>query len=171
MFKLNELKAPTGSTHSKKRKGKGMGSGLGKTAGKGHKGQKARGGGKVHPAFEGGQMPLQRRLPKIGFNSGVVHHQVTVNITELAVYAGKDMGLKDLLPKSDRSNPRARLSVIGVRLPKAFPKSIEAHKVTPKAKALLEENSVTVKIVEYKDGRLGKGIKKTSRAATSEAAK
>jgi len=169
MFKLNELKAPTGSQHSKKRKGKGMGSGLGKTAGRGHKGQKARTGAPIHPRFEGGQMPLQRRLPKIGFNSGVEQHQVTVNITELAAYAGKALSLKDLLPKSDRSNPRARLSVIGVRLPKAFPKSIEAHKVTPKAKALLEQNSVTVTIVEYKDGRLGR--KKTSRVSASGAEK
>ncbi len=66
-MKLHELSPIPGSTHVAKRKGRGAGSGNGKTAGKGHKGQKARSGGGVRPGFEGGQMPLQRRLPKRGF--------------------------------------------------------------------------------------------------------
>lgn len=68
-MKLNELKAPIGSKHRKKRLGRGQGSGHGKTSGKGHKGQQARSGGTVRPGFEGGQMPIQRRIPVRGFTS------------------------------------------------------------------------------------------------------
>lgn len=70
-MKLHELKPAEGSKHALKRKGRGPGSGLGKTAGKGHKGQKARSGGGKGPSFEGGQTPIQRRLPKRGFTN---HH-------------------------------------------------------------------------------------------------
>ena len=69
MIKLSELKIPPGSRKNRKRLGRGVGSGTGKTCGKGHKGQKSRSGGKPHPWFEGGQMPLQRRLPKRGFHN------------------------------------------------------------------------------------------------------
>jgi len=68
-MKLHELKPAEGSRHVRKRVGRGIGSGLGKTAGKGHKGQNARSGGGVRPGFEGGQNPLYRRLPKRGFNN------------------------------------------------------------------------------------------------------
>lgn len=68
-MKLHELKPAEGSKHALKRKGRGPGSGLGKTAGKGHKGQKARSGGGKGPGFEGGQTPIQRRLPKRGFSN------------------------------------------------------------------------------------------------------
>ncbi len=68
-MKLNELKSSPGSKTDSKRKGRGVGSGNGKTAGKGHKGQNARAGGGVRPGFEGGQMPLYMRMPKIGFNN------------------------------------------------------------------------------------------------------
>lgn len=69
MLKLNGLQPPEGFRHSRKRVGRGIGSGLGKTSTKGHKGQKARAGGGVRLGFEGGQIPLQRRIPKIGFRS------------------------------------------------------------------------------------------------------
>ena len=68
-MRLNTLSPAEGSTHAPKRVGRGIGSGLGKTCGRGHKGQKSRSGGSVKPGFEGGQMPLQRRLPKFGFTS------------------------------------------------------------------------------------------------------
>ncbi|GAA4723789.1 50S ribosomal protein L15 [Brevibacillus fulvus] len=68
-MKLHELKPAEGSRHERKRVGRGIGSGTGKTAGKGHKGQNARSGGGVRPGFEGGQNPLYRRLPKRGFNN------------------------------------------------------------------------------------------------------
>ena len=68
-MKLNTLSPAPGSKHAAKRVGRGIGSGLGKTGGRGHKGQKSRSGGSVKPGFEGGQMPMQRRLPKFGFTS------------------------------------------------------------------------------------------------------
>jgi len=70
-MKLNSIKPAEGSTSDRKRVGRGIGSGLGKTGGRGHKGQKSRSGGFSKSGFEGGQMPLQRRLPKVGFRSGV----------------------------------------------------------------------------------------------------
>ncbi len=75
---LNELKPTKGSKQNKKRVGRGIASGTGKTCGRGHKGQKSRAGGKIQIGFEGGQMPLQRRLPKVGFSS-----QKNINTVEL----------------------------------------------------------------------------------------
>lgn len=82
-MRLNELKPPKGSTHSRKRLGRGEGSGHGKTSGKGHKGQRARSGGKVRPWFEGGQMPLQRRLPVRGFTNIFHKRYSIVNVDDL----------------------------------------------------------------------------------------
>jgi len=80
---LSNLKPAPGSTKNSKRLGRGPGSGLGKTAGKGHKGQKARSGGSIKPGFEGGQMPLQRRLPKRGFTSVNKKVFALVNLRDL----------------------------------------------------------------------------------------
>lgn len=82
-MKLNELKPALGSTTAPRRLGRGVGSGLGKTSGKGHKGAKARSGGGKRPGFEGGQMPLQRRLPKRGFNNIFRKEIVALNIKDL----------------------------------------------------------------------------------------
>ena len=82
-MKLHELSPVPGSTKESKRKGRGAGSGNGKTAGKGHKGQNARSGGGVRPGFEGGQMPLQRRLPKRGFNNIFATKYATINVSDL----------------------------------------------------------------------------------------
>ena len=82
-MKLHELSPVEGSKKSVKRIGRGHGSGHGKTAGKGHKGQKARSGGGVRPGFEGGQMPMQRRLPKRGFNNIFAKTIVAVNVGSL----------------------------------------------------------------------------------------
>ena len=81
---LNEIKPGQGSRSQKKRVGRGMGSGLGKTCGRGHKGQKSRSGGKVRPGFEGGQQPLQMRLPKFGFNSARAKFTDQVTLSEIA---------------------------------------------------------------------------------------
>src|SRR5690606_5225361 len=83
MMKLNELQAAEGSRRPKKRLGRGIGSGLGKTSGKGHKGQKARAGGYHKINFEGGQMPIQRRLPKMGFKSRVGRTVDQICLSEL----------------------------------------------------------------------------------------
>ena len=82
-MKLNQLTAAPGATRAAKRIGRGHGSGNGKTAGKGHKGQKARAGHGMRPGFEGGQMPLQRRIPKRGFNNIFAKEVVAVNVGSL----------------------------------------------------------------------------------------
>jgi large subunit ribosomal protein L15 len=82
-MKLHELSPAKGSVKKSFRKGRGPGSGNGKTAGKGHKGQNARSGGGVRPGFEGGQMPLQRRIPKRGFNNIFATNYATINVAEL----------------------------------------------------------------------------------------
>ena len=82
-MKLHELSPAEGSKKAVKRIGRGHGSGQGKTAGKGHKGQKARSGGGVRPGFEGGQMPMQRRLPKRGFNNIFAKTVVSINVGSL----------------------------------------------------------------------------------------
>ena len=85
-MKLHELSPAAGSTKAAWRKGRGPGSGNGKTAGKGHKGQNARSGGGVRPGFEGGQLPLYRKLPKRGFNNKFAKEYVTVNVSALNVF-------------------------------------------------------------------------------------
>jgi large subunit ribosomal protein L15 len=86
-LKLYELKPVPGSKKAPKRKGRGLGSGSGKTAGRGHKGQNARSGGGVRPGFEGGQMPLYRRVPKRGFNNKLFAKEYAeVNVSELNVF-------------------------------------------------------------------------------------
>jgi len=82
-MELNTIKPALGSKHSKRRVGRGIGSGLGKTAGRGHKGQKSRSGGYHKVGFEGGQMPLQRRLPKRGFKSHLLQFNAEINLTDL----------------------------------------------------------------------------------------
>ena len=82
-MKLHELSPVAGSKKDARRIGRGHGSGWGKTAGKGHKGQKARSGGGVRPGFEGGQMPLQRRVPKRGFNNIFAKNVVAINLSTL----------------------------------------------------------------------------------------
>jgi len=82
-MQLNNIKPAAGSKHARKRVGRGIGSGLGKTAGRGHKGQKARAGGFHKVGFEGGQMPLQRRLPKRGFHSPLAGDTAEVRLGDL----------------------------------------------------------------------------------------
>ena len=82
-MELNNIKPAAGAKHAKRRVGRGIGSGLGKTAGRGHKGQKSRSGGYHKVGFEGGQMPLQRRLPKRGFKSHLLKFNAEVTLTAL----------------------------------------------------------------------------------------
>ena len=88
---LSNLKPARGSTQSRKRIGRGVGSGIGKTSGKGHKGHKARTGGATNPGFEGGQMPLYRRLPKRGFTNPFKVTAQPVNLRKLKKLAGQDV--------------------------------------------------------------------------------
>lgn len=82
-MELNNIKPADGAKHAKRRVGRGIGSGLGKTAGRGHKGQKSRAGGYHKVGFEGGQMPLQRRLPKRGFKSALLQYNAEVTLSDL----------------------------------------------------------------------------------------
>ena len=91
-MKLHELHPAEGSTTAAKRLGRGVGSGLGKTSGKGHKGAKARSGGGKRPGFEGGQMPLYRRVPKKGFTNIFGTDYATVNVENLNVFRGRRCG-------------------------------------------------------------------------------
>lgn len=96
-MKLHELGPAQGAKKAPKRVGRGSGSGLGKTSGKGHKGQKARSGGGVRPGFEGGQMPLTRRLPKRGFTNIFAKVYSTVNLSDLEKFEDGTVVTADLL--------------------------------------------------------------------------
>lgn len=136
-MKLNTLSPAPGSRPSSKRVGRGIGSGLGKTGGRGHKGQKSRSGGRVKPGFEGGQMPLQRRLPKFGFTSRQAQYVAEIRLNELAA-AGVDVVDLDALKKADIIGDkikRARVILSG-EINKAL--TVKGLKVTKGAKAAIE---------------------------------
>ena len=95
-MELNNIKPAAGAKHAKRRVGRGIGSGLGKTAGRGHKGQKSRAGGYHKVGFEGGQMPMQRRLPKRGFKSHLLKYNAEVNLSELAALEFAEIDLLTL---------------------------------------------------------------------------
>lgn len=97
-MQLNDLGRAPGARQAPKRVGRGIGSGLGKTSGRGHKGQKARSGGSIRPGFEGGQMPMQRRLPKRGFTNIFAKELVIVNLRDLSdIPAGTEVTPEYLL--------------------------------------------------------------------------
>ncbi|MGI6167396.1 MAG: 50S ribosomal protein L15 [Eubacteriales bacterium] len=114
-MKLHELSAAPGSTKERKRKGRGIGSGHGKTAGRGHKGQWARSGGGVRPGFEGGQLPLYRKLPKRGFdNSKFAKKYAIVNLSDLNAFEDGDVvDIDVLLEKRIIRKPYDGLKVLG----------------------------------------------------------
>ena len=95
-MELNTIKPSAGSKHAKRRVGRGIGSGLGKTSGRGHKGQKSRSGGYHKVGFEGGQMPLQRRLPKRGFKSTTQKYNAEVSLTSLQRLGAAEVDLLTL---------------------------------------------------------------------------
>jgi len=113
-MKLNELSPAPGSTHVAKRKGRGPGTGNGKTAGRGHKGQKARSGGGVRVGFEGGQMPLARRIPKRGFNNIFAKPLEAVNVSVLNAFEdGAVVGVEELLNARILSKCQYGVKVLG----------------------------------------------------------
>ncbi|GGX67291.1 50S ribosomal protein L15 [Saccharospirillum salsuginis] len=134
---LNTLSPAEGSHTERRRVGRGIGSGLGKTGGRGHKGQKSRSGGTVKPGFEGGQMPLQRRLPKFGFTSRQKPFVAEIRLNEL-VKAGSDVVDLDALKKADiigHQIKRARVILSG-EISQAV--TVKGLKVTKGAKAAIE---------------------------------
>ena len=125
-MKLNELKPAEGSAKAAWRKGRGAGSGNGKTAGKGHKGQNARSGGGVRPGFEGGQLPLYRKLPKRGFNNKFATHYAIINVSDLNKFEdGAVVDLAALAAAGVVSQPKSALKILG--------KGELAKKITVKA--------------------------------------
>ncbi|AJQ97571.1 50S ribosomal protein L15 [Gynuella sunshinyii] len=134
---LNTLNPGEGAKHSPKRVGRGIGSGLGKTGGRGHKGQKSRSGGKVKPGFEGGQMPLQRRLPKFGFQSRIAKTTTEVRLNELAKVEADVVDIAALKKANIINNTMVRAKVIlSGEINKAV--TVKGLRVTKGAKAAIE---------------------------------
>lgn len=136
-MRLNDLRRAKGARKERKRVARGVGSGLGKTAGRGHKGLKSRAGGRVSPGFEGGQMPLQRRLPKVGFRSRQARNTAEVRLDRLAAVEGEAVTLDSL--KSAGVIPRSmeRAKIIGSgELTK--PVTIRGLRVTKGARSAIE---------------------------------
>lgn len=138
-MKLNELRATPGAMREAKRIGRGHGSGNGKTAGKGHKGQKARAGHGFRPGFEGGQMPLQRRLPKRGFNNIFATVYTTVKLSDLEKFeAGSVVDANALLEKGIIKKVNDGVKVLGNgTLTKALTVQVAAY--TASAKESIEK--------------------------------
>jgi large subunit ribosomal protein L15 len=113
-MKLHELSSAAGSRHSRKRVGRGVGSGMGKTSTRGHKGQNARSGGGVRPGFEGGQNPLYRRLPKRGFNNPFRKEFAIVNLEELSTFAeGTEVTPEVLMEYGIVKAPKDGIKILG----------------------------------------------------------
>ena len=148
-MRIDTLSPAEGARHSVKRLGRGIGSGLGKTSGKGHKGQWARSGGGVRPGFEGGQMPLARRIPKRGFHNKWATHYTIVNLSQLAsVPAGTvvdfDYVAEHNLAKEVKNS--AGLKVLGTgKLEVAL--TIKAAKFSESAKEAVEKAGGTCEVI------------------------
>src|SRR5690554_2944267 len=148
MIDLSNLRRPRGAHRARKRVGRGPGSGLGKTSGRGHKGQKSRTGGQVHAWFEGGQMPLQRRLPKRGFKNPFRREYEIVNVGDLARIESDEITLEALhahrLIDLGKGRPVKVLGngEIGRKL------SIQAHAVSDGARAKIEAAGGSIELLE-----------------------
>jgi large subunit ribosomal protein L15 len=148
---LNNLRKPAGSTHKKKRLGRGPGSGLGKTSGKGHKGQKSRSGYSAKIGFEGGQMPLQRRLPKRGFTNIFKKEWLEISLAKLesSFEAGDTVTPEILHERGLIKKAKHDLVVLGNgELTKAL--KISAHRFTKGAKTKIEKAGGTMTEIEQK---------------------
>ncbi len=146
---LNNLKPAPGSTHKKKRVGRGPGSGLGKTAGRGHKGQKSRSGYSSRPGFEGGQMPLQRRLPKRGFTNIFKKQWVEISLAKIEenFNAGDEVTPEILHERGLIKKAKHDLVILGTgEINKAL--TISSHRFTKTAKEKIENAGGTAKLIE-----------------------
>ena len=137
-MRLDELRPAPGSNKKRKRVGRGDGSGHGKTSGRGHKGQGARSGGNVQPGFEGGQMPLQRRLPKRGFHNPFRVEMAVVNVAQLdALPAGSEATTETLALQGLINGKKRQVKILGEgSLSKAL--TVRAHGFSAKAKEKIE---------------------------------
>ncbi|MFV0389517.1 MAG: 50S ribosomal protein L15 [Pyrinomonadaceae bacterium] len=147
---LNNIKPPKGSTHKKKRRGQGPGSGLGKTAGRGHKGQKSRSGYSRRAGFEGGQMPLQRRLPKRGFTNifKKLWLEVRLSTLEENFDAGAEITPDLLHERGLIKKAKHDLVILGNgEVTKKL--NIFAHRFTKSAKEKIEKAGGTANLIEF----------------------
>ena len=137
-MKLHDLNPAEGATTARKRLGRGIGSGLGKTSGKGHKGAKARSGGGKRPGFEGGQMPLTMRIPKRGFTNKWRKEYETINISVLNIFEdGMEVGPIELLEYGIINKVLDGVKILGGgELTKKL--TVQAHKFTATAKEKIE---------------------------------
>jgi large subunit ribosomal protein L15 len=138
---LGELKPPPGAKRGPKRIGRGPGSGLGKTAGKGHKGQKARSGAPIRPGFEGGQMPLQRRLPKRGFRNIFKKYYALVHIRDLNRFSAGEVVDVEALRKAGLVKKAADAVKIVGDGELTIALTVRAHAVTEAARKKIEAAS------------------------------
>jgi large subunit ribosomal protein L15 len=136
-MKLNELSPAAGSKKDRKRAGRGIGSGLGKTAGRGHKGQKSRAGGFHKVGFEGGQMPLQRRLPKRGFASRTARYNAEVRLYQVQVMKADVIDLESLRAESVIGHDTRQVKIINTG-ELSRPVTVKGVSVTKGARAAIE---------------------------------
>lgn len=136
-MRLNSLSPAPGSKSAAKRVGRGIGSGLGKTGGRGHKGLKARSGGSVAPGFEGGQQPLARRLPKFGFSSRIAKYTAEIRLNELEKVEGDVVDL-DALKNANlvRRDTKVAKVILSGEVTKAV--TVQGLKVTKGARSAIE---------------------------------
>jgi large subunit ribosomal protein L15 len=146
-MKLHELKPAVGSRKERNRVGRGIGSGNGKTSGKGHKGQNARSGGGVRPGFEGGQNPLFRRLPKRGFTNVNRKEYAIVNVETLNRFEdGAEVTAALLLETGVVSNEKAGIKILGHgELTKKL--TVKAHKFSASAKEAIEKAGGSIEVI------------------------
>jgi large subunit ribosomal protein L15 len=171
MMRLHNLRPRPGSRHRVKRLGCGESSGHGKTSGKGHKGQKARSGGSIRLGFEGGQMPLIRRLPKRGFNNAAFHKEFAiVNLSDLNEFKAGTVVNEELL----RESKLVRGHVAGIKIlgdgELKHALKIEADKVSESAKAKIEKAGGTVTMREPAARKPTTGAEDVDRKAKESAA-
>ncbi|MDO4995936.1 MAG: 50S ribosomal protein L15 [Bacilli bacterium] len=147
-MKLNELQRNIGATHAKKRVGRGSGSGLGKTSGRGQKGQKARSGGSINPVFEGGQLPLYRRIPKRGFSNHMFKTRyAVVNLDAFNVFENNTVVTPALLKEAGIvKNELDGIKVLGNgKLEKKL--TIQANKFSKSAEEKIKEAGSKAEVI------------------------
>ena len=147
-MRLGQLKPAPGATHKKKRRGCGVGSGLGKTCGRGHKGQKSRSGVSIPSWFEGGQMPLQRRVPKRGFTNIFKKEYQIVNVKDLSRFAaGTDVNMDALLDSGLVKKVHLPIKLLGDgTLDQAV--KVVVHKCSQKAREIVEKAGGEITLID-----------------------
>ncbi|MCJ8502929.1 50S ribosomal protein L15 [Desulfatitalea alkaliphila] len=146
-MRLHDLKPAAGSTTQRKRKGRGVGSGLGKTAGRGSKGQNARSGGGVRAGYEGGQMPLHRRLPKRGFTNIFKKEFAVINVTDLAKFeSGSTVDPAALVDKGLLKGRRDGVKLLG-QGDISVPLTVKLNAISRVAREKIEAAGGTVEVI------------------------